>query len=1227
MDSSKVWAPDPTDGYRLGKIVDIGEDTVTVETFKPSKEIITAPYDCVFMAEDDDEKDVDDNCALMYLNEATLLNNVYLRYKRDQIYTYVANILIAVNPYFEIKNLYCQSIIKQYQGKSLGVLPPHVFAIGDKAFRDMKRGKQSQSIIVSGESGAGKTESTKYILRYLCESWGSHAGPLEQRILDANPILESFGNAKTVRNNNSSRFGKFIEIHFSNKHIVVGGYISHYLLEKSRICSQNKVERNYHIFYQLCSGAPEQLRQQLKLGSPDAFEYLRKSCTQYFASATSEKSLNVNRKSKAHQQKGPLKDPLLDDVGDFQVLDKALKNIGLSEQEKLAIYTVVAAVLHMGNVTFEDSPDDTRGGCKVASSSESSLKTAASLMGLDPEDLRQSLLCRVMQPSKGGVKGTVIMVPLKVHEAQNGRDALAKAMYSRLFDYIVNCINRSIPFSSSSYYIGVLDIAGFEYFQKNSFEQFCINYCNEKLQQFFNERILKDEQNLYEKEGLGVKKIEFVDNQDCIDLMETKGSGIFDLLDEESKLPKPSHNHFTAAVHSNHGKHFRLAVPRKSRLRDHREVRDDEGFLIRHFAGAVCYQTDKFLEKNNDALHDSLEALILDAKNPLLKQLFSGDTPVKTSKGKLTFISVSSKFRSQLMELMAKLRSTGTHFIRCIKPNLQMVDHKFEGGQILSQLRCAGMTSVLDLMQQGFPSRAQFAELYNMYKNYLPPELARLDARLFCKALFMALGLNENDFRFGMTKVFFRPGKFAEFDQIMKSDPENLALLIKKVKRWLLASRWKKTQYCALSVIKLKNKILFRRKRLVIIQKNVRRYQAMKKYRPRYLGIMKVKSLQGQLKQMSELVNQLKAEKQQSVTQVNALETKMKETIKKLKTTDMKEAEIQQNYTSLMMAMDDSLVVLKRKLEKQKIAEEQERLRKIQEEMEKEKKRKEEEERKKREEEEIRKKKAQLEAERIAEEERRKKQEEEDRKLAAALEAQLKLEQEESAKRKEQLEQECRDHELALRLAQDNNSVVEDVPPTPTLPRSSTVIKNRQQQENKKYNLSKWTYSKLRDTINTSCDLELLEACREEFHRRLKVYHAWKRKNVKKGEHPQSRAPQSVTDTTPPPLPERQPKNPDHRQRYFRMPFLRAGASASEVGMWYAHFDGPYIARQMEIHPGRLPILLLAGKDDMQMCELTLEETGLTRKKGAEILAHVFEEEWTKNGGEKKTSFQARKIS
>lgn len=515
----------------------------------------------------------------------------------------------------------------------------------------MKVLKVSQSIIVSGESGAGKTESTKYLLKYLCDSMMA-AGPIEQKILDANPILEAFGNAKTTRNNNSSRFGKFIEVHYDNRYQVVGGYISHYLLEKSRICTQTDEERNYHVFYLLCAGAPQALRDRLKLTKPDDFRYLS-GCTQFFSNATTDKKIPNAHKSAAHLKKGSLKDPILDDCEDFHRLDQALCRLGLSDQQRTHIYGLVAAVLHLGNITFEDNPDDARGGCQVAQKSEDSLTITAQLIGVDPCELRQALVTRVMQSKGGGVKGTVIMVPLKYYEANNARDALAKALYSKLFDHIVANINQSIPFKASSYYIGVLDIAGFEYFTVNSFEQFCINYCNEKLQKFFNDNILYHEQELYKREGLNVPEIKFTDNQDVIEIIENKANGIFTILDEESKLPKPLAGHFTEEVHSAWSSHYRLALPRSSRLKAHRSLRDDEGFLVRHFAGAVCYNTNQFIEKNNDALHASLEFLIQESENPLLKNLFSGTAC--TSRGKLNFISVGSKFKTQLGELMDKL--------------------------------------------------------------------------------------------------------------------------------------------------------------------------------------------------------------------------------------------------------------------------------------------------------------------------------------------------------------------------------------------------------------------------------------------------------------------------------------------------------------------------------------------------------------------------------------------
>uniref|UniRef100_A0A9J8B5R1 Unconventional myosin-VI n=1 Tax=Cyprinus carpio carpio TaxID=630221 RepID=A0A9J8B5R1_CYPCA len=1174
-DGKPVWAPHPTDGFQLGMIVDIGTDALTIEPLNQRGKTFLAPISQVFPAEDDVNKHVEDNCSLMYLNEATLLNNIRVRYSKDLIYTSVANILIAVNPYFDIPKLYSPETIKSYQGRSLGTLPPHVYAIADKAYRDMRVLKMSQSIVVSGESGAGKTENTKFVLRYLTTSYGT-CQDIDERIVEANPLLEAFGNAKTVRNNNSSRFGKFVEIHFNEKNAVVGGFVSHYLLEKSRICMQSAEERNYHIFYRLCAGASEDIRNMLHLNSPENFRYLNRGCTRYFANKDSDKQIIV---------------VCLD--GPLFLMVVAMKKIGLDDTEKLNLFRVVAGVLHLGNIDFEET-GSTSGGCILKNQTSQTLEYCAELLGLDQDDLRVSLTTR----------------------ANNARDALAKAIYSRLFDHVVKRVNQCFPFDTSSNFIGVLDIAGFEYFEHNSFEQFCINYCNEKLQQFFNERILKEEQELYQKEDLGVNEVHYVDNQDCIDLVEAKLVGILDILDEENRLPQTSDQHFAEAVHSKHKDHFRLTVPRKSKLTIHRNLRDDEGFIIRHFAGAVCYETTQFVEKNNDALHMSLESLVCESKDKFVRDLFENNSNSKDSKqkaGKLSFISVGNKFKVKL----------GSSFIRCVKPNLKMVSHQFEGAQILSQLQCSGMVSVLDLMQGGFPSRAPFHELYNMYKQYMPNKLTRLDPRLFCKALFKALGLNKNDYKFGLTRVFFRPGKFAEFDQIMKSDPEHLAELVKRVNKWLVCSRWKKVQWCTLSVIKLKNKMSFRASACIKIQKTVRMWLCKRRHKPRIHGMVKVKNLRNRMEKFNEAVNGLKEEKQEMSKQVEELATSTDALMAKIKSTVMSRKEIEQEYEGLVKRSEQLLSSMQKKKQEQ---EETERLNRIQEEMERERKRREEEEQLRKQEEEDRRMKAEMEQKRKQEEEERKKREEEERVMQAEVEMQLALEREEETQRQTVLEQEKRDRELAMRIAQSEAELIQDeAQMDPSLRRGVQVQANKVAAGVKKYDLSKWKYAELRDAINTSCDIELLAACREEFHRRLKVYHAWKSKNKKQNTDPEMRAPKSVTDyaqqNPAPPVPAQQQEIAVNRQqRYFRIPFIRPADQYKDPqnkkkGWWYAHFDGPWIARQMELHPDKQPILLVAGKDDMEMCELSLEETGLTRKRGAEILPRQFEEIWERCGG------------
>ncbi|XP_071818776.1 unconventional myosin-VI-like isoform X2 [Apostichopus japonicus] len=1218
----KVWVPHVEDGFQLGKILDIGAETITVEPFNQPNKPVTAPYDRVFSAEDDESKEVEDNCSLMYLNEATLLHNLRLRYKKDSIYTYVANILIAVNPYKDMPHLYSSESIEKYRGKSLGVLPPHVFAIADKAFRDMVTNKVSQSVIVSGESGAGKTETTKYMLRYLTESHGQSAGIIEQRIVEANPLLEAFGNAKTVRNNNSSRFGKFVEMHFNAKPQVVGGHVSHYLLEKPRVCWQSKNERNYHIFYYLCAGAPEKTREMLRITQPDNFQYLKYGNTQYFTSKETAKGVPDDKKS---YQKGGLFDIKMDDVLGFTRVKEAMAKIGLTEKEQDEIMRVTAAVLHLGNIAFKSS-DAIEGGSVVSDKTKDSLDFTASLMSLKSQELQEALTCRKMNSASG-----VIKVRLQAEQVNNARDALAKAIYSHLFDNIVYRVNQCFPFQKSQNFIGVLDIAGFEFFTVNSYEQFCINYCNEKLQQFFNQRVLKEEQELYAKEGLGVNEVSYVDNQDCIDLIEAK-TGIMDLLDEESKVPKANPNNFTHSVHQTHKSHFRLTIPRKSKLTSHRNLRDDEGFIIRHFAGAVCYQTNEFIDKNNDALHASLEAIIQESKDSFLKSLFPQRSNKKVQK--LIFESVGAKFKVQLGKLMQKLTSTGSSFIRCIKPNGKMVCNDYEGAQILSQLQCSGMVSVLDLMQGGFPSRTNFATLYRMYESYLPKELSTLDPRMFCRALFHALGLNDEDYKFGLTKIFFRPGKFAEFDEMLRSDPESLKVLVEKVKRWLRCARWRKAQYGTLMGIKLKNKILYRRAALVKMQSVFRMIIALRKHRPRVIAMKNAQKLFSEVEKMTKIAKDIKDKKAKA--QVKETHAKIEQYIKQIKTTVMTRKQMEDQHMKISMELAENIKSLIN-LKKAEAAE-QERLRRIQEEMERERKRKEEEERirkleeaerelKRKLEEEERRKKAEMEEKRRKEEEELQKQLEEERKRLEEERKQLEMDKkkqaenqrklEEEKKRQAQLEQERLDQEMAHRLAAESQAQVIQVE-EPAVSVSEILV---QSSAPTKRDLSKLKYAELRDMINTSTDVELLAACKEEFHRRLKTYHAWKTKNKKTNaqKQEQKRAPEPVIQSAmefdtlaQSPRPQPTVKQPAG-QRYFRVPF--AAGEMGQRGFWFAHFDGPWIARQMEIHPNKVPVILVAGKDDLNMCEMTLEATGLTRRANAEILEREFEEEWNKAGG------------
>lgn len=652
------------------------------------------------------------------------------------------------------------------------------------------------------------------------------------------------------------------------------------------------------------------------------------------------------------------------------------------------------------------------------------------------------------------------------------------------------------------------------------------------------------------------------------------------------------------------------------------------------------------LEKNNDALTPDLNEMMNSSKDPFLRKIFErrpGEPEIV--RGKLTVISLGDKFKKALNVLMEKLHTTRASFIRCIKPNQKMKPKIFEGAGILSQLQCAGMVSVLDLMQGGYPSRTAFKDLYDMYKAVLPPALASLDPRTFAKALFKALGLNEDDFQFGVSKVFFRPGKFAEFDTIMKADPENLVALVGKVLTWLVKCRWKKMAWACVASIKFAGKIRARGAAAIIMQNIVKMYLAKNVHRPRYLGIKELLTITGQIESMKETVNKIPKNKEKLMAAVDNVLKELEGAVGQLKTKlDITREGIKTMQDKLQKLIDKNLAAIKKEQEKQKLLEEAARLKKLAEEMERARKEKEAAELARiqaAEEATLRKAmEAQAKKDQEAEEVAMEKMRIQEEKDAAIKKAKgPSAEERRMAEEEAMLEQERRDQELAMRLAMDasnpTSALTEDAQKGSVVRRGSkkakvkqtthTFANKKQEALHKKHDLSKWKYADLRDTINTSCDIDLLEACREEFHRRLKVYHAWKMKNVNKAKtKAQSRAPGGLHDAAKDrgmaPRPPPKAKKTDRPQRFFRIPFVRPGEKApnkgAKKGWWYAHFDGQWIARQMELHPERPPVLLIAGQDDMEMCELSLEETGLTRKRGAEILPREYEGEWKKYGGD-----------
>nr|CAB3477435.1 unnamed protein product [Digitaria exilis] len=598
---------------------------------------------------------VDDMTRLSYLHEPGVLQNLATRYELNEIYTYTGSILIAVNPFQRLPHLYDTHMMEQYKGADFGELSPHVFAIADVAYRAMINEGKSNSIL-------------------------------------SNPVLEAFGNARTVRNNNSSRFGKFVEIQFDKTGRISGAAIRTYLLERSRVCQINTPERNYHCFYFLCAAPPEDI-QRYKLSDPRSFHYLNQSSC-----------IEVDG---------------INDAEEYLATRRAMDIVGINEEEQEAIFRVVAAVLHLGNIDFAK-------GTEIDSSvikddkSRFHLNTAAELLKCDCQNLEKALITRVIVTPE-----EIITRTLDPASAVASRDALAKTVYSRLFDWIVEKINISIGQDpNSKQLIGVLDIYGFESFKVNSFEQLCINYTNEKLQQHFNQHVFKMEQEEYTREEINWSYIEFVDNQDVLDLIEKKG-GLIALLDEACMFPRSTHETFAQKLYTTFKNNKRFAKPKLSH------------FLYRT---QVTYQADQFLDKNKDYVVAEHQDLLNASSCPFVASLFP-PLPQETAKSS-KFSSIGSRFKLQLQSLMETLSSTEPHYIRCVKPNNLLKPAIFENTNVIQQLRCGGVLEAIRISCAGYPTRKTFYEFVNRF-GVLAPEVLEgsNDDKIACQKILEKMGL------------------------------------------------------------------------------------------------------------------------------------------------------------------------------------------------------------------------------------------------------------------------------------------------------------------------------------------------------------------------------------------------------------------------------------------------------------------------------------------------------
>ncbi|XP_032825831.1 putative uncharacterized protein MYH16 [Petromyzon marinus] len=728
---TSVWVKHDEEGFIQGTIQEEKGDKVVV--LCADGKTVTVKKEQADQQNPPKYDQADDMANLTFLNEASILDNLRQRYVNMRIYTYSGLFCVTVNPYRWLP-IYGTKVALMYRGKKRNELPPHLFSISDNAYADMIMNKKNQSMLITGESGAGKTENTKKVIQYFANISGGakqpgqdqSKGSLEDQIVQTNPVLEAFGNAKTTRNNNSSRFGKFIRIHFMTNGKLSGADIETYLLEKSRVISQQPAERSYHIFYQMLSGRIPSLLDQLQL-TPDPKDYFWIS-------------------------QGVTTVENMDDGEEMGATDEAFDILGFTASEKSNVFHLVGGIMHFGNMKFKQKPREEQAEVETTDVADK----VAKLLGIDSAELQKGLTRpRVKVGNEFVVKGQNIV------QCASSSGALAKAIYDKMFKWLVIRVNITLDTKlPRQFFIGVLDIAGFEIFEFNSFEQLCINFTNEKLQQFFNHHMFVLEQEEYKKEGINWVFIDFgLDLAACIDLLE-KPMGIFSIMEEQCVFPKATDETFKAALYDNHlGKSPCFQKPRVGGKKGASEVT----FELAHYAGLVGYSTASWLEKNKDPLNETVVQIFQKAKREVLATIFKEEEAIAGAKQKqkkgASFQTVSALYREQLGKLMATLHSTSPHFVRCIVPNECKKSGMVDAHLILHQLACNGVLEGIRICRKGFPNRQVYPEFIRRYQ-ILDPNVCKGidDPKKQTELIIKSVKLLEDEFRIGNTKVFFRAG-------------------------------------------------------------------------------------------------------------------------------------------------------------------------------------------------------------------------------------------------------------------------------------------------------------------------------------------------------------------------------------------------------------------------------------------------------------------------------------